>query len=265
MRDSEITNPDAPLVDPEVLPDWILREDDDLLVVNKPGWLVCHPSKNGPWSSLVGAVREYLQADKLHLVARLDRETSGLVIFARRPAVARKYQMAIQERKVRKSYFALLEGELTEPITADQAIGRRKSGGPVHVKNEVRLHGGGQDALTVFEPVANGGGYSLVRVLPHTGRKHQIRVHADHVGHRVVGDKLYGPDERLYLEFIEDGFTENLAAVLPLARQALHCYQYVFDFHEGLETFTAPLTPDLVNFMKKAMQLNPEGIDCIAL
>ncbi len=256
MPDSEISDPDAPLVDPGELPEWIVREDADLLVVNKPGWLVCHPSKNGPWSSLVGAVREYLQADKLHLVARLDRETSGLVIFARRPAVARKYQMAIQERRVRKSYLAILEGELTEAVTADQAIGRRKSGGPVHVKNEVRLHGGGQDALTIFEPVATGGGYSIVRVLPHTGRKHQIRVHADYIGHRVVGDKLYGPDERYYLEFIEHGFTERLASLLPLKRQALHCHQYIFDFPEGEAVFTAPLAPDLEAFVSETMHLN---------
>lgn len=255
MSDSEITNPDAPLVDPSALPSWIVQEDAELLIVNKPGWLVCHPSKNGPWSSLVGAVREYLGADKLHLVARLDRETSGLVIFARRPAVARKYQMAIQERRVRKSYYAILEGALEEAVTADQAIGRRKSGGPVHVKNEVRLHGGGQDALTEFEPIAEGGGYTLARVRPHTGRKHQIRVHADFIGHRVVGDKLYGPDERLYLEFIEHGFTERLAAALPLQRQALHCHQYVFDFPEGEVCFTAPLTEDLQTFVRDRMHL----------
>ncbi|MGB0185016.1 MAG: pseudouridine synthase, partial [Opitutales bacterium] len=143
MPDSEINNPDAPLVDPQELTDWILQEDDDLLIINKPGWLVCHPSKNGPWSSLVGAVREYLQADKLHLVARLDRETSGLVIFARRPAVARRYQMAIQQRRVQKSYLAILEGEFMDSITADQPIGRRISVGPVHLKNEVRPQGGG--------------------------------------------------------------------------------------------------------------------------
>ena len=253
MPDTEINNPDAPLVDPQELANWILREDDDLLIINKPGWLVCHPSKNGPWSSLVGAVREYLQADKLHLVARLDRETSGLVIFARRPAVARKYQMAIQERRVRKSYLAILEGEFTDSITADQPIGRRKRGGPVHVKNEVREHGGGQDALTEFEPLAQGGGYSLVRVRPHTGRKHQIRVHADHIGHRVVGDKLYGPDERLYLEFIEQGFTNRLASALPMRRQALHCHEYRFDFPEGEVIFRAPMTEDMVAFVRESM------------
>ena len=108
---------EAPLVDLADIPSWIIvQEDDNLLIINKPGWLVCHPSKNGPTSSLVGVVREYTGAEKLHLVARLDRETGGLVIFAKRPSVARKFQTAIQNRIVKKAYIVLLEGELNEPI-----------------------------------------------------------------------------------------------------------------------------------------------------
>ena len=117
---------EAPLVDPADLPNWIVKEDDNLLIINKPGWLVCHPSKNGPMSSLVGVVREYTGAEKLHLVARLDRETSGLVIFAKRPSVARKFQMAIQNRIGKKAYIALVEGEFSEPIHVDLPIARRR-------------------------------------------------------------------------------------------------------------------------------------------
>ena len=71
------TRAQAPLVDLDEMAQWILHETDDLLVFNKPGWLVCHPSKNGPLSSLVGAAREYTGLEKLHLVARLDRERAG--------------------------------------------------------------------------------------------------------------------------------------------------------------------------------------------
>ena len=110
----------APLVDLDRFVDWIIREDDDLLVLNKPGWLVCHPSKNGPFSSLVGVVREYTGIEKPHLIARLDRETSGLVLFAKRPSVARKFQMAIQARKVAKTYLAILEGEMGDPISVKE-------------------------------------------------------------------------------------------------------------------------------------------------
>ena len=246
----------APLVDLDELKTWILRDDEDLLVLNKPGWLVCHPSKNGPLSSLVGAVREYTGADKLHLVARLDRETSGLVVFAKRPAMARKYQMAIQNRIVKKTYLAILEGTLSESIHVDQSIARRKSGtGPVHVKNDVSYINGAQAAVTDFTPLATGGGNTLVQVQPHTGRKHQIRVHAEWLDHKVVGDKIYGPDETLYLDFIENGWSPRLQAALPLPRQALHCYQYSFEFPDATEVLTAPLAAELHAFCTETMRL----------
>jgi len=250
---------EAPLVDPQEFPEWIVREDENLLIVNKPGWLVCHPSKNGPMSSLCGVVRDYTGADKLHLVARLDRETSGLVIFAKRPSVARKFQMAIQNRIVRKAYLALLEGEPAGRVRVDQGIGRRREG-LVHIKNEVREGRGSQTAVTSFEPLATGGGYTLCRVIPETGRKHQIRVHAEWLGHRVVGDKIYGPDESLYLEFIERGWTERLEAALPLRRQALHCHRYIFDFPEGAVSFDAPLAEDMRAFCEGPMGLADD--DC---
>jgi 23S rRNA-/tRNA-specific pseudouridylate synthase len=86
-------NKDAPLITEELLRESILFEDEDIVVVNKPGWFVCHPSKSGPWSSLVGATRELLGIDTIFLVGRLDRETSGVVVMAKTkaagPAVAK--------------------------------------------------------------------------------------------------------------------------------------------------------------------------------
>lgn len=249
---------EAPLVDFDDFTSWIVQEDENLLIINKPGWLVCHPSKNGPMSSLVGVVREYTGLEKLHLVARLDRETSGLVIFAKRPAVARKFQMAIQNRQVRKSYLALLENKLNGPIHVDAPIARRK-GGPVFVKSEVREDRTAQDAVTDFDPLSYGKDMTLCEVRPETGRKHQIRVHADHIAHRVVGDKIYGPDETLYIEFIEDGWSERHESMLPLKRQALHCYRYTFEFSDTPVSFTAPLQDDMLSLSEA------QGIDLGAI
>lgn len=251
---------EAHLVDMEAFPSWIVQEDDNLLIINKPGWLVCHPSKNGPMSSLVGVVREYTGAEKLHLVARLDRETSGLIVFAKRPAVARKFQMAIQNRIVGKSYIALLEGVLSEPLHIDLPIARRK-GGPVIVKSEVSYDRTSQDAVTDFIPLISQNGYTLCRVEPETGRKHQIRVHAEHVEHRIVGDKIYGPDETLYIEFIENGWTDRLAEALPIQRQSLHCYRYDFQFPEGTVSFTAPLQRDMLDFCNNHMGLTDGEVE----
>ncbi|HAV12125.1 MAG TPA: RNA pseudouridine synthase [Opitutae bacterium] len=250
---------DAPLVDPAVFHEWIVQEDDDLLIVNKPGWLVCHPSKNGPMSSLVGVVSEYLQASKIHLVARLDRETSGLILFAKRPAVARKFQMAIQQRIVKKEYIAILDGEWTASIHVDEPIARRK-GGPVIVKSEVSYDRTSQSAVTEFVPLISRNGYTMCRVFPETGRKHQIRVHAEHIEHKVVGDKIYGPDETLYIEFIEHGWTARMEAALPIKRQALHCYRYVFEFPQCPISFVAPLQQDMLSFCEDYMGLSPEVV-----
>ena len=251
----------APLVNFEDFPSWIVQEDDNLLIINKPGWLLCHPSKNGPMSSLVGVVRAYTGADKLHLVARLDRETSGLIIFAKRPSVARKFQMAIQQRIVKKDYLAILEGEFLDSLHVDEPIARRRAGGPVHVKNEVSYDRSSQTAVTDYIPLLSRGGYTLCRVVPVTGRKHQIRVHAEHLQHRIVGDKIYGPDETLYLDFIESGWTERLEAALPMQRQALHCYRYIFEFPDGPVSFTAPLQSDLLEFCSNYMSLPAEQVE----
>lgn len=237
-----------PLVEPGELQEWILHEDDDLLVVNKPGWLVCHPSKNGPCSSLVGAVRTWLGYDKLHLVSRLDRETSGLILFAKHKAAARLFQMALEKRKVEKTYLTLLDGILSEAVEVDKPLtDDRKS--PVHVRQKV-VASGGQNlpaALTRFEPLTNGPAHTLCRVIPTTGRKHQIRAHAEFIGHPVVGDKLYGPDPMLYLKFIEQGWTAEHEGKLAMKRQALHCAAMVFNLADGSShSFSAPPPDDFV-------------------
>ena len=208
------------LTSPEELATWVIHEDEDLLVVNKSGEVVCHPSKFGPTSSLVGAAREYLGIDTVHLVFRLDRETSGVVVMAKNAAMASRLQKAMQTRKVGKRYLTLLHGELNDPVWVDQPLGPEVDS-PVHVKDHVRSDG--KEAQTQFVPLASHGGFTAVEVRPRTGRKHQIRAHAQWLGHPVVGDKIYGPDANLFLQFIEEGWGTELERQLLIRRQALHC------------------------------------------
>ncbi|MFN7937515.1 MAG: RluA family pseudouridine synthase [Bryobacteraceae bacterium] len=210
-------------ITPEELRSWILFEDDRLLVVNKPGLVVCHPSKHGPWSSLIGACRELLGLDRLHMPSRLDRETSGVVVFAKDARTGSLLQRAIQHRKVRKIYHAVLVGALREPACVRGAIGK-DTGSVVWMKQGLREDG--QPAQTEFFPLGCDAEYTLVRVQPHTGRLHQIRVHASSICHPVAGDKIYGPDERLFLEFLETGWTERLARLLRFERQLLHASEW---------------------------------------
>ena len=100
----------SPLIDPNSFPNWIIYEDEHILVLDKPGWLVCHPSKNGPWSSLVGAAKEYLGVESIHLASRLDRETSGVVLLAKHRGAASRWQKGIEKKTVRRSYLTILEG-----------------------------------------------------------------------------------------------------------------------------------------------------------
>lgn len=229
----------------EELVRWIVHEDDRLLVIGKPGDVVCHPSKDGPWSSLVGAAREYTGLPTMHLIFRLDRETSGIVVLAKDARMASRLQKAMQERRVAKRYLVILTGELRDAVTVDQPLGD-DTASPVYIKTAVRPDG--RPATTRFEPLGWGGGFTLARVHLVTGRKHQIRAHAHWLGYPVVGDKIYGPDDRLYLEFIDSGWTPALAEKLLLPRQALHCTE--IDLREaGLEfVFKAPLPEDLSTF-----------------
>ncbi|MBL9199264.1 MAG: RluA family pseudouridine synthase [Opitutaceae bacterium] len=236
------------MIAPGEVPPWIVFEDERLLVVNKPGDIVCHPSKAGPWSSLVGALREYARLPTVHLVFRLDRETSGVVVLAKDARMASRLQVAMQERKVGKKYLAILTGELVAPVTVDQPLGDDVTS-PVFMKSAVVAAGEGQAAVTHFTPQARGGGFTLAGVVTETGRKHQIRAHAQWLGHPLVGDKIYGPDSRLYLDFIDHGWTDALAQKLLLPRQALHCAE--IDLRPaGLErVFAAPPPEDLRAFL----------------
>lgn len=247
------------IIEPAELKSWIVHEDERLLVFSKPGDVVCHPSKAGPWSSLVGAAREYTGLPTVHLVFRLDRETSGIIVLAKDPKMASRLQKAVQDRRVSKRYRAITWGELREPVTVDQPLGIDIHS-PVFVKSAVVRMGEleAKEAVTHFSTEASVNGFSLVRADLETGRKHQIRAHLQWLGHSVVGDKIYGPDSRCYLDFIDHGWTSALAAKLLMDRQALHCAEIGLE-PAGLPfTFRAPLPADMRAFCAERMGLAVE-------
>ena len=236
------------MITPDELRAWIVHDDERLFVVNKPGDVVCHPSKDGPWSSLSSAVREFAKLEAAHLIFRLDRETSGLVVFAKDAKLASQLQRAVQKRRVAKAYVAIMTGELREAVTVNQPLGD-DIGSPVFVKSIVREDG--QAAVTHFTPLEVSHGFTLARVVTETGRKHQIRAHAQWLGHSLVGDKIYGPDARYYLEFIDHGWTAALAEKLLLPRQALHCAEIDLRPAGLPDVFRAELPADMRDFCAK--------------
>ena len=261
----------------------IIHEDADLLVVHKPADLVCHPTKGDAYSSLISRARIYLDrpppgagaephppASIPHLIHRLDRETSGLVLLAKNSLAARELGKVWETRAVQKEYLALVHGHVTaESGIIDAPLGRDEKS-VVAIKDCVRADGASaQTEFTVekrftrrLSHSAEGAGrgevapvtdlpaaFTLLKLLPRTGRKHQIRIHLAHLGHPLVGDKLYGGDEDLYLALVENRLTAAQRAKLILPNHALHAGRLQFVWREKNYDFTAPPEPWFLDFL----------------
>ena len=228
----------------------IIDETDDYLVVDKPPYLLIHPTKPDGTPTLWKELRELLAFEianggQVSIVNRLDRETSGLVLVAKTSAAARRFGLLMQEQRLKKEYLAIVWGWPDwNTQTVDAPLARQGKHGTSPIWLKQAIHPAGAPAQTEFHverrfvrSTSAGEKFALVRAIPRTGRTHQIRVHLASLGHPIVGDKIYGPDERLYLQFIETGWTPELERQLLLPRHALHATKLAVD---GETKWTAP-------------------------
>lgn len=228
----------------------VIHEDADLLIINKPADLVCHPTKGDVYSSLISRVRLYLgAAGTPHLVNRLDRETSGVTVVAKNPAAAGALGKLWETRAVAKQYLAIVHGHVREDAGVIVAALGKDESSRVAIKDCVRSDGAPAETEFVvmrrFQRPGAGGSapYTLLRVTPRTGRKHQIRIHLAHVGHSIVGDKIYGGDEDCYLALVEGRLTEEQRRRLLLPCQALHAERVAFVWQGKEVEFSAATEP----------------------
>jgi 23S rRNA pseudouridine1911/1915/1917 synthase len=215
----------------------VIYEDADLLAINKPAGLVCHPTKTDVYSSLISRVRLYLGASdaiKAHLINRLDRETGGVVVVAKNDRAARELRWIWETRLAHKEYLAIVHGHVRlERELIDAPLGRDQHS-RVAIKDCVRPDGA--SAQTEFQVERRfrraEGDFTLMRVMPRSGRKHQIRIHLACRGHPIVGDKLYGSNEDFYLDFVQYRLTEEQRRQLILHCHALHACRVRFDWRD---------------------------------
>ncbi len=209
----------------------IIHEDRDFLVIDKPSGVASHGG-SGVTFGAIELLRAARPNDTLELAHRLDRDTSGVLVFARRRPALTGLQELIRNNATTKQYLALLKGH-THKAKFDVNASLRKSllqGG----ERMVRVSDDGKPSLTRFYIVDIFADASLAEVTLFTGRTHQIRVHAQHIEHPIAGDEKYG----------ERGFNQNMRG-FGLKRLFLHAARFEFELGDKTYSFSAPLAPDL--------------------
>lgn len=213
----------------ENIPLEIIYEDDYLLVVNKPPGMNTIPSREHPSGSLANALVGYYKRKGItatsHIVTRLDRNTSGLVLIAKHRHVHHLFSEAQKRGEVKRTYEAFASGCLSlDHGKIEEPIGRRADS---IIEREVRADG--QYACTHFHVLGRYGGFTDIELQLETGRTHQIRVHMTFLGHPLLGDDLYGGD------------------TVVIERQALHCkqLQFIHPFQMSEMKFSVPLAEDM--------------------
>jgi 23S rRNA pseudouridine1911/1915/1917 synthase len=201
---------------PEPIPLDVLYEDHDLIVINKPAGIVVHPGAGQREHTLVNALLHHFPRlsgiggkERPGIVHRLDKETSGCLVVAKTDAAHRGLSKQFEDRTVEKIYLALVAGKFRKLAgVIEEKIGRH----PVHRKRMSISSQRGREAKTEYRVVSGSEKVSLVECKLHSGRTHQIRVHLHHLGHPVLGDKVYGA---------------KTANVFP--RQMLHAWKLAFE------------------------------------
>jgi 23S rRNA pseudouridine1911/1915/1917 synthase len=224
---------------PEKIPLAILFEDEAVIVLNKPPGLVVHPAVGNPSGTLLHGLLfhdpVFQTLERAGIVHRLDKDTSGVMVVAKSTEAMAALQAQFKGRETEKEYLALVWGSPPQSDRIETRIGRH----PVHRKKQAVLKEEGRKAITNFQTLEKFGETALLRVKIETGRTHQIRVHMAHLGHPIVGDRVYGRARRNRLP-------------VEAARQMLHAERLSFNHPTTGKrlSFEAPLFDDMQQLLE---------------
>ncbi len=238
----------APVEPPVPREFGILHQDDSVLVIDKPAGLPMHTTAKFWRNTLTALLRERYPDEQMEVAHRIDRETSGVLLIARNRRVASFLTRAFARRAVGKTYLALVKGQPPDRGRIDRPLKLLDT--KSHVMMGVAA--GGLPAVTTFEVLRRYADHALCAAHPETGRQHQIRVHFQSLGHPIVGDKLYGAGEELFMRSCDQGMTPELLEIFDgLPRHALHAHRLTFPHPTRGEPMTveSPLPADLVDYM----------------
>lgn len=240
----------------------VVDEGEGWIMLDKGAPLIVHPANNkGDEPTLLGGVEELLAYEiangaRLSIINRLDRETSGLVLIATNKTVVRELGRSMERREVKKGYDAIVHGWPDwEEKVVDLPILRKGEVVDSRIYVKQIVHEEGKRCVTLMRVekrvVVSGRKISLLKVSPHTGRMHQIRVHAASIGHPIVGDKIYGGNEEIYLRFIERGMDEQMQQELMIPRHALHASEMSVEISGKMCHWSIGMASDLIDLLNK--------------
>ncbi len=236
-------------VEPEVPRRFdVLYEDASVLVIDKPAGLPMHTTAKFWRNTLTALLRERYPDEQMEVAHRIDRETSGVLLIARGRAVASFLTRAFARRAVGKTYLALVKGQPPDEGRIDRPLKLLDT--PSHVMMGPAPDG--LPAVTRFRVLRRFAAHALCEAHPETGRQHQIRVHLQSIGHPIVGDKLYGAGEALFMRACDEGVTPELLALFDgLPRHALHAHRLTFPHPDSKQPMTieSPLPADLADYL----------------
>ena len=238
----DISSDIAPFPLPDESPMKIIFEDEDMIVIDKPANTTTYPCTVDDTASVANGLAYYFSSKGIecvfHAVNRLDRDTTGLMLVAKHGYAHALLCDSLHSRDLQRKYKCIMEGTVTEPFVVDAPIGRAETSILEHMIRE-----DGKPAKSAFTPLENftgpdGKPYTLSEVTLYTGRTHQIRLHAAHIGHPLLGDWLYGVENK---------------ELFP--RPALHSYHLSLTHPFSGETFVfeSGLPPDMIDFMREKL------------